>query len=169
VKRWGWLAAALLAGGFLAALALHGERPDPGLARFIALGPLADLPVEEVASVEAGSATHRQMFHREAGGWRVETATVPAEIAASIDTGLMLLHNSAPQRTDLAGDLAEFGLAPPRLVVTVYTSGGAAMTVEFGDSNPLGLERYARIVGRAEIMTLPAFVAAAWGHVAGTE
>jgi len=81
--------------------------------------------------------------------------------------GLKLLHNSAPQRTDLASEqLSEFGLAPPRLTVTARMTGGASITIEFGRTNPLGLERYARVVGRGEILLMPAFVADAWEPVA---
>ena len=35
-----------------------------------------------------------------------------------------------------------------------------------GGANPLGLERYARVVGRPEILLLPAFVADAWEPLA---
>jgi hypothetical protein len=36
-------------------------------------------------------------------------------------------------------------------------------------ANPLGLERYARVVGRPEILLMPAFVADAWEPVAETQ
>jgi len=57
-------------------------------------------------------------------------------------------------------------LAPPRLTVTARMTGGASITIEFGRTNPLGLERYARVVGRGEILLMPAFVADAWEPVA---
>ena len=52
VRGWGWAAAAVLAAGFIALLALHGERPEPGLARFQPAGLLADWPIEQVTSIE---------------------------------------------------------------------------------------------------------------------
>ena len=95
------------------------------------------------------------------GRWQAEPVTVAAtaDLSEHIETGLKLLHNSPPQRTDLAdGQVGEFGLTPPRLAVTAHRSSGASITVEFGGTNPLGLERYARIVGRSEVLLIPAFV-----------
>jgi hypothetical protein len=43
----------------------------------------------------------------------------------------------------------------------------ASVTIEFGGTNPPGPERYARLVGRREILLMPAFVAGAWEPVAG--
>lgn len=170
VRRWGWPIAALLAAMFLALLAFDGERPEPGLARFAPAGLLADWPAREVAAIEVDAATQRRMFRREPGGiWRADAAGVAAmpDLAERIETGLTLLRNSAPQRTDLSREqLGEFGLLPPRLVVTARMTGGASVTIEFGGLNPLGLERYARIVGRPEILLMPAFVADAWERVA---
>src|SRR5262249_11122625 len=99
------------------------------------------------------------------GGWRSEdpNATVPSDFAERIEQGLKLLHNSGPQRTDLSDEqLSEFGLAPPLLTVTARTTGGYGITIEFGGPNSLGLERYARIAGRSEILLMPAFVADVW-------
>ena len=170
VKAWGWPAAAALAGGFIGILALHGERPEPGLARFTPAGPLADWPVQRVTSVEVSTVAQHWSFRRTfGGGWRPEAAgaTTAENLTEHIETGLTLLHNSGPQRTDLEIEqLAEFGLASPRLIVTAHMTGGASVTIAFGGTNPLGLGRYARIVGRNEILLLPAFVANAWELVA---
>lgn len=170
VKSWAWPVAAALAAGFVALLAFHGERPQPGLARFKPAGLLADWPLQQVVSVEVGSGADHLSFHRNpAGDWRQRAAdmAITADLAQRIETGLSLLHNSAPQRTDLVNDHSgEFGLEPPRLTVTAHTNGGAVITVEFGDSNPLGLERYARIVGKDEVLLMPAYVAEAWEKVA---
>ena len=151
-------------------LAFHGERREPGLARFTPAGVLADWPIEQVTFVEVGTAARHRSFRRSPGGaWRSD-ATGTADMAGlgeRIETGLTLLHNSRPQRTDLAGEqLAEFGLTPPHLTLTVHMRDGATRTIEFGGTNPLGLERYARIAGRSEIMLLPSFVADAWEPVA---
>jgi hypothetical protein len=166
VRGWGWPVAAALAGGFIALLAFHGERPETGLARFRPAGLLAQWPIEQVTSVELRAGTRRQSFHRDPGGGWVaasESSPVPTDLSARIETGLKLLHNSAPQRADLTDEqLAEFGLDPPRLSVGVRQASGAEMAVEFGGLNPLGLERYARILGRPEILLMPSFVAEPW-------
>jgi len=169
LKGWAWPVAAALAVGFIGVLAFHGERREPGLARFRPAGVLATWPIEQVTFVEVGTATKRRSFRRSPGGaWRSDatgTATT-ADLDERIERGLNLLHNSGPQRTDLAGaQLAEFGLAPPRLTVTARM-GSVGSTIEFGDTNPLGLERYVRIVGRGGILLLPSFVADAWEPVA---
>jgi hypothetical protein len=172
VMAWGWPAAAALAAGFIAVLAFQGERPEPGLVRFAPAGLLADWPVEQISSVEVGARSRRRSFRRDSGGGWHPNAAAAADTAAfteHIETGLKLLRNSAPQRADLTGgQLPEFGLMPPRLTVTVNRADGATITIEFGGANPLGLERYARVVGRTEILLMPAFVADAWEPLAET-
>jgi hypothetical protein len=92
---------------------------------------------------------------------------VTADLDERIEQGLKLLHNSGPQRTDLASEQqVEFGLVPPRLTVTARTTAGSSITIEFGGLNQLGLERYARIAGQSEILLMPSFVAEAWELVA---
>jgi hypothetical protein len=170
VRAWGWPVAAALAAGFIGLLAFQGERPEPGLARFAPAGLLADWPLHQVISVDVDAGTNHRSFRRDSGGfWRPKDAdaATAADLVERIETGLKLLHNSAPQRTDLSSEqLAEFGLEPPRIIVTARKTGGDSITIEFGGVNPLGLERYARIVGRPEILLLPAFVADAWKRVA---
>jgi hypothetical protein len=170
VKAWGWLLAAALSAGFLGVFAFHGERQEPGLARFTAAGVLAAWPVQQVVSVDISAGARHRSFHRNStGGWLSDNGgeAIPGDVAERIETGLTLLHNSAPQRTDLAsGQPDEFGLAPPRLTVTAHLTGGASVAIEFGGTNSLGLERYARIVGHNEVWLLPAFVGDAWDAVA---
>jgi hypothetical protein len=170
VKAWRWSVAAALAACFIGVLAFHGERPEPGLARFVPAGLLADWPVHQVTSVEVSVGADHRSFHRNpGGGWRLEAAdtATTTDLSERIETGLKLLHNSAPQRTDLMSEqLGEFGLEPPRLTVTAHMTVGAMVTIEFGGTNLLGLERYARIVGRTEILLMPAFVADAWEPLA---
>jgi Domain of unknown function (DUF4340) len=170
LRSWGWPVAAIIAAGFIGLLAFYGDRPEPGLARFIPAGLLADWPVQQVMSVDVATGAQNRSFRRyPGGGWRSAAAGEPAtaDLAQRIETGLTLLHNSAPQRTDLSSaQLEEFGLEPPRLTVTARMTGRTDVTIEFGGANPLGLERYARVVGRNEIMLMPAFVADAWEKVA---
>jgi hypothetical protein len=170
LKAWGWPVAATLAAGSIGLLAFHGERPEPGLARFTPAGLLADWPVEQVTSVEVSSPAYWRSFRRSpGGGWHPEgaDAAITPELAERIEMGLTLLHNSGPQRSDLANaQLEEFGLAPPSLTITARRTDGAGITIEFGGANSLGLERYARVIGRAEILLMPTFVAAAWEPLA---
>lgn len=170
VRRWGWPAAAALAASFLAVLAFHGTRPEPGLLRFEAAGVLADWSTAEIVAVELTAAERQVGFRRDAGGqWRSAQngAPAPADLAQRIETGLTLLRNSSPQRRDLpAGQAAEFGLAPPRLAVLARAADGKSRQIDFGGVNPLGLQRYARVAGEDGIMLLPTFVADPWESVA---
>ncbi len=171
VRRWAWVAAAAIAGGFLAVTAFQGSRPEPGVARFEAAGPIADWPLPRIIAIEVGAGSRQHAFWRNAAGeWRADAGDgrAPLELSEKIEAALKLLHNSAPQRTDLRSDqLAEFGLAPPRLTVIMHAMDGAVRTIEFGGTNPLGLERYARTSGARDIMLLPSFVADAWEAVSG--
>jgi len=168
LRPWVWPIAAALAASFLFVFALHGSRPEPGLACFEANGLLADWPAHRIVAVAVGSDEGRSAFRRDPQGkWRLdpEDERVPPDVAERIETGLTLLRNAAPRRRDLPGaQVAEFGLAPPRLIVVARHADGTSRMVEFGGLNPLGLERYARTGG--EIMLLPSYLAEAWELVA---
>jgi hypothetical protein len=177
LRRLTWPAAAVAAAAALAALALHGERPGAGLARFTPEGPMVGLAPSEVTAVEIATAqgARRRFVRGERGGWRpAGAARAEGAPAEDIESGLKLLHASPPQRVlapeDLAGTpLEEIGLAPPRLVVSVFARAGdapAAFRIELGAPNPLGLARYARVEGRREILLLSRYVAEAWEKAA---
>jgi hypothetical protein len=174
LRRFAWPVAAGIAAAFIAVLALHGERPQPGLARFAPAGVLADWPVERISEIEVVAATRRRSFHRHDGeDWHAETGDAPAGVnpGERIEAGLKLLRNSAPQRileaSEVAGrPMGEFGLAPPLLTVTARTASGVSIAIEFGAANPLGLARYTRVVGRPELLLLSTFVAEPWERLA---
>ena len=171
LTAWVGGAAALLAAGFIAALAVTGERPEPGLERFRPAGVLARWPVEDIVSVEIIAGAEHRLFQRSPEGiWQA----VGTETAQRIETGLTLLHNAAPQRVFTGGEiddagLAEFALDPPRLTIIARRRGGNTVTIRFGDANPLGLARYARTDGSPEVLLLPSYVAAAWEEIAKTQ
>ena len=172
VMRWVRLTAAAMAIAFIAILAFHGERPEPGLVNFQAAGLLADWAVDGVTSVIVVAGGKQRSFHRLPGDhWRADEDGVRPVPTERINAGLALLRDSAPQRW-LAADeisdrsLAEFGLDPPRLAVTIGKTGGESITLSFGGTNPLGLARYARINGRPGLVLLQSFVADPWEQVA---
>jgi hypothetical protein len=172
VKHFGLPAAAALAAIFLTTIAFVGERPRPGSEPFKPRGLLSDWPIEEVTSVKISRGSEERLFTRDPGGpWRSSEGEVGAELAAEIETGLRLLHNSASER-DLSDDelrgrpLSEFGLETPKLVLTARTSAGAGAIIAFGEVNPLGLTQYVRMDGRPEINMLPSYVAKTWDQAA---
>ena len=172
MTRWAWPSVAALALTFIAVLAFHGKRPEPGLARFEPGGLLVGWPAAEMASVEITAGGQHRSFERVPRGWRPEAGgEAPPDLTERIERGLQLLHDSKPERIfrrdELAGGaLEEFGLTPPRLSVTARTGSGRSITVHFGGPNPLGLARYAQVQGEAEVALLSGFVAEAWEQVA---
>lgn len=171
LRRLAWPAAALVAAGVLVALALRGGRPGAGFARYEPEGPMVHLAPAQVTAVEIARDGRRWRFVRagEGGGWKAAPASQQAGAApaGAIERGLRFLHGSAPQRVmapeELAGTpLAEIGLAPPRLVVSVFTASGTPFVVELGSPNPQGLARYARVAGHRDVLLLNRYVVEAW-------
>ena len=172
LKRAAGLGAAVLAAGVIVALAFHGSRPDPSLARFEAAGVMLSIPPETVTEVTVSQGERRWRFER-AGphGWAAAQGGPAGEdVGARIDKGLRFLHASAPQRVlqpeETAGTSpSEFGLTPPRFSVLVRSPAAAPFSIEFGALNPQGLAQYARVPGRPQILLLPSFVGDPWEAV----
>ena len=171
LRRWLWPAVAATAILFIGALALHGERPGPGLARFEAAGLMVHVPTDRVRALEVTSATGTRRFRRAADGrWVAETGGGP-DRTAQIDEALKFLHVTRPERIVTehelrAGTPAELGLDPPGVTVAARADGTPPFVVEFGAGNPLGVARYARVAGRSEVVLLPRHVADAWDRIA---
>jgi hypothetical protein len=168
----GWGAAALAA-AVIVALALHGSRPDPSLARFEAAGVMLSIPPDTVTEVIVSQGERRWRFERAGNShqWTAASGSSPDEkVDARIDSGLHFLHVSAPQRVlepeeTVGVSPSEFGLAPPRFSVFVRSSAAAPFSIEFGALNPQGLAQYAHVPGRSQILLLPSFVGEQWAAV----
>jgi hypothetical protein len=162
LRRAGWPAAAALAAAVLLALALNGERPDTGFAAFEPGGGLlGPAPPNEVRAVTLDAGAHRLRLEPGEDGWREDVARA-----------LKLLSDSAPERLLAPAEaaerpLAEFGLDPPKLTLAVERAGAPPFVVHFGDANPLGLARYARVEGRPGLALVPGYVAESWERLAG--
>jgi hypothetical protein len=98
VRISGWMLAAGLAAAFLGVLALHGERPEPGLGRFEPAGLLFDWPIEDLAVLDVAGGPDRHVFRRVGESWRADGGAEGAEIDQKVALGLKLLRNSAPER-----------------------------------------------------------------------
>jgi hypothetical protein len=175
IRRAGWLLAAVAAFAFLAALALHGERPEPGLARFKAAGLLTAFAPEDAREVEIVTGGETWRFRRDGAVWRAVAPprAVPAEATSRIDTALRLLRDSGPLRTLSADEIArvppaEYALGSDALHITVRGPDGAKFAIRFGNRNPQGSARYARVDGVDGVPLLPAYVAETWEQVVGT-
>ena len=173
LRSWGWSAAALLAVAFLLVFALHGERPEPGLGRFVASGPMVRPLPSEVESVDVGLAGQTWRFSRTGTGhWQQLTgAAIAGEPGQLIGRGLDLLHNAAIERTLTPAEVAavdpqQFALGEDALAVAA-SGAGQSFSIRFGGRNPLGLARYARIGTAAGIALLPDYVAEPWLKLVG--
>jgi hypothetical protein len=170
LKRAVWVAASAAAATLLVALALHGQRPEPGLVRFEAAGVMLHIAPARADHIEVKAGDRAWRFSRTPGGaWApaTEASGGAGELSANLDKGLQLLHASKPERVMTREEIqglpaADFGLAPPRLSVSVGAGSDPVFTIHLGNANPLGLARYARIEGGDEVLLLPGFVAEPW-------
>jgi Domain of unknown function (DUF4340) len=121
-----------------------------------------------VAEIEIAEGDKRGEFVRApSGGWLMNGVPVDAAIAGHLDTGLRFLNLSAPDRVLRPGDyadhrMADFGLAPPRVRITVIALDGVKTSIAFGDATPTQISQYGLIIGRSELYLLSRFVAAEW-------
>jgi len=165
-----WIAAAAVAAGVLGALAFQGERPTTHMGAFVAGGVMRHITPSDVKEVEVATRTQRWHFTRTPSGW-VSSADMRApgeKTRAAIEQGLLLLHNSAPERTLAGGAKSDaYGLEAP--VMTITAKGRESFSIVFGGTNPLGLARYARVGNGQDVVLLPRFVADAWQGVVGQQ
>jgi len=171
MNRFAWIAAALAATAFLAALAFTGGRGGPGLVPFTPAG-LLTVPAEQVREIEVSIGERQWHFVRGDSGWQARRGKVTDGFEARLEAAITLLRNSGPDRIltedELAGiDAAQFGLDPARSRVLLRGSGTDTFAISFGAANVLGLSRYAKLEGKREIALLPGFVAEAWEQLGG--
>jgi hypothetical protein len=174
LRRWLWGGVAAAAVAALAALALTGHRPEPGLARFEAAGVMVAIPVDQVTAVDVRAADRHWRFERADTGWGVGAGSPApaADYGAQVDAALQFLHATAPQRRLPAAELettylADFGLDPPRYVVSVRTTDARVLAVAFGIANPQGLAQYAQVGAGPDVVLLPRYVGEAWESATG--
>jgi hypothetical protein len=166
MNRLAWAAAALGATAFLVTLAFTGGRGGPGLEPFVPKG-LITIPIGEVREIDVAAPHGHWHFVRAQDGWRATQGIATAGFEARLDSALKLLRNSGPDRVLTEAEVAwagaaQFGLAPPRLRITVSGPDASVFAISFGAANPMGLSHYARLDGSSQIALLPAFVAEEW-------
>jgi len=174
IRRPAWPLAAALALAFLIGLALHGQRPDAGLAAFKAGGLLTAFAPEDAREVEILSGGETWRFRRDDGRWRLMVAPrpVPADADKRVESALGLLRNAAPLRLLTDQEIgptmpADYGLGEAALRVSVRGPGDARFVIRFGAANPLGLAHYTRVDGVAGVPLLPSYVTDAWRQAIG--
>jgi hypothetical protein len=161
------LAACLMA-GVLGVIAVTGRWPSDAPRTRLEAGGILSLPAERVARIEFSAGERQAVFSQHAReGWLVNGAETGPSVAGHIDTAVRLLTISPPRRM-LApseydrGQLAEYGLDPPRFVLAVAETGGNTTRLGFGEATPAQNAQYVEIIGRPELYLLPRDVGEEW-------
>jgi len=120
-----------------------------------------------VIAVEVSAGDKGIRFEHAAGGWMTSDGQVPSAIADHVDTAVRFLHVSNPRRVlepvDYdAAKLVEFGLDPPRMLVTLTSGGGQRTSVAFGEATPAQNSQYTRLIGQPNVYLLSRYVGAEW-------
>jgi hypothetical protein len=157
---------ALLGIAYLVAMIVLGAQPmQRQLVKFEASGVLRMAPqfAERVTLSRAGQ---QVVFIRAKGGnWNREDGAAHGEAAPThIETGLKMLHNSAPVREielhELIGiDTRPFLLENPEVIIGVAGS-GHTFTARFGGLNPEGFLQYMQLDGDQRIYLMSRFIGA---------
>ena len=162
------IVAACLMAGLLGAIAITGRWPVDAPRTHSEAAGILSLSAERVTRIEFSADGQRALFSRNRSeGWLFnDTATAPA-VAGHIDTAVRLLTVSAPRRVLAAGEyspgqLAVYGLDPPRFVLAIADSGGDTTRVSFGEATPAQNAQYVRILDRPELYLLPRDVGEEW-------
>jgi hypothetical protein len=125
-------------------------------------------PAEQVARIQISSGDRDFVLRRRPeGGWLVNGTETEQAVSSHIDTALHLLNVSSPPRVLEPGEysarqVADFGLDPPHLVISVVTNSGKTSSVSFGEATPGQNAQYARMIGRPELWLLPRYVGVEW-------
>ncbi len=161
-------AAAFLMIALIGAMSLTGRWPvDAPLTPAVPNGILS-VPVDQVARIEIAAGDKRFALGRNpAGGWLVNGSASEATASAHIDTALRLLKVSAPKRVFEATEygprqVVEYGLDPPRVLISVVETGGKTTRVELGEQTPGQNSQYARLIGQSSLYLLSRDVGEEW-------
>jgi hypothetical protein len=159
---------ACLMAGLLAVIAVTGQWPVDAPRTHVKAGGILSFPAEAIARVEFSAGEQQSLFSRDPReGWLFNGAPTGPAVANHIDTAARLLTISAPRRVLAAGEyspgqLAEYGLDPPRFVLIVAEGGDNTTRLGFGEATPAQNAQYVQIVGRPELYLLPRDVGEEW-------
>jgi hypothetical protein len=153
--------------GLIGLIAFTGHWPVDAPPTRLETGGILSLPAEGVAQVEIVAGGQHLRLDRRSGDWRIGDAPAPAMVALHIAAALRILGVTAPRRVLAAdeyssGQLAVFGLDPPRLEVVLTETGGGAARIGFGEATPAENAQYVRIAGRPPLYLMPRIVGEEW-------
>jgi hypothetical protein len=161
-------AAACAMAVLIGVIAVTGRWPVDAPRTHLEPGGILSVPAERIARVEFLAGGQHDLFTRDARErWLVNGGPTGATVAGHVDTTLRLLNVAAPRRvlsgSDYSpGQLAEYGLDPPRFVLALSEPGGKITRVAFGEATPAQNAQYVRIIGRPDLYLLPRDVGEEW-------
>jgi hypothetical protein len=144
----GIVAACLMVG----VIAVTGRWPVDAPRTHVEAGGILSLPAERIARVEFSAGGQQSLFSRDPReGWLFNGAPTGPAIANHIETAVRLLTVSAPRRVLAAGEyspgqLAAYGLDPPRFVLAVAEAGDNTTRLGFGEATPAQNAQYVQII-----------------------
>jgi uncharacterized protein DUF4340 len=136
--------------------------PNPEIRGILAV------PANEVAHIQVSTGEKDLVFrHQSEGGWLVNGLETEKAVSEHVDAALRLLNVSSPPRVLKPGDysaaqVADFGLDPPHLLVSVVGNTGKTSSVTFGEATPAQNAQYVRVIGQPNIYLLPRYVGVEW-------
>lgn len=166
-KLAGFSAALVMIAG-LAGLSLTGRWPRSSSLEQITGNGILSLPIGDVARITIGTGDRTIVFkHPSKSAWRVGGAAIAPAVAQHVDEAVHFLNVSTPRRILApgeydAGKIAEFGLDPPRMVVSFLATDGKASNIAFGEATPAGNNQFVRVLGRPDIYLLSHYVGVEW-------
>lgn len=175
LRRWWPAAAGAAAALFIAVMIGTGSEPESQqLIKFEAKGVMQRAP-EQVTAVAIQFAGNTYKLERTGlRAWtRAGGGPLGAQQAADATMAVQFMNTAAPARTLTAEelpspDLAAFGLAAPRVSVTLFAGSAPILAAHFGAKNPDGMLQYMRVDGRRELFLMSRFVGQQWEALAAT-
>lgn len=136
--------------------------PDPQVRGILTV------PADQVARIQVSAGEKDLVFrHPSEGGWLVNGVETEKALSAHVDAALRMLNVSSPPRVLKPGEysaaqVADFGLDPPRLLVSVVAKTGKTSSVAFGEPTPAQNAQYVRVIGQPDIYLMPRYVGVEW-------
>jgi len=167
-SRLAGFAAALVMVAVIAGISFTGRWPsDSKLVRAPAKGILF-LPAGSIGRVEINVGDEVVAFeHGSGAAWTINGVAIAPAIAKHVDDAVRFLNVSPPNRVLRPGEydadkIAEFGLDPPRMLVSLFSWNGKTASVTFGEPTPAENSQYVRVIGRPIVYLLSRFVGVEW-------
>jgi hypothetical protein len=164
-----WGLASLAGIGYLCAMVIGGALPElRSRVKFEVQGVMTVAP-ERIDRIELERGATRVALSRTAsGGWAGEGGGVLAlPVVAKAALAVQYMHTSGPVRVMTDPEIhgiapAEFGLAPPRLSVTLFAGPQRVLEARFGARNAEDVLQYMTIAGKEGMYLMSRFVGQQW-------